>query len=60
MAKHSFDAAFGFAFLFAVGPSAHSAERVLDILQRQTQELVDAIAPGSAATWDRYLDAREP
>jgi hypothetical protein len=27
------------------------------ILQRQTQELLDAITTGSAGTWDRYLDS---
>lgn len=56
MTRHPFDVAFGLAFLLAVGPPARAAESVPDILQRQTQELVDAIAHGSAATWDRYLD----
>jgi ketosteroid isomerase-like protein len=56
MTKHSFDVALGFALLVAVGPPARAAESVPDILQRQTQELVDAIASGSTAVWDRYLD----
>ena len=50
--------AFGFAFLLAIGTPASAAENVADILRRQTQELVDAIATGSAAVWDRYLDER--
>jgi hypothetical protein len=54
MPKHRSAFAFGFAFLFAVGSAA--AENVPEILKRQTQELVDAIATGSAAVWDRYLD----
>lgn len=32
------------------------AEDVPATLQRQTQELVDAVSSGSAAVWDRYLD----
>jgi ketosteroid isomerase-like protein len=54
MAKHPF--AFGFASLFVIGAPAVAAENVPDLLRRQTQELVDAIATGSAAVWDRYLD----
>lgn len=48
--------AFGFAFLLAMGTPAGAAENAPDILKRQTQELVDAIAAGSATVWDRYLD----
>jgi ketosteroid isomerase-like protein len=44
------------ALLFAMGMPAGAAENVPDILKRQTQELVDAIATGRAAVWDRYLD----
>jgi ketosteroid isomerase-like protein len=43
-------------FLFAVGMPAGAAENVPDLLKRQTQEMVDAIATGKAAVWDRYLD----
>ncbi len=43
-------------FLFAVGMPAGAAENVPDILKRQTQEMVDAIATGKAAVWDKYLD----
>lgn len=46
----------GFAFFFAIGTPASAVENVPDILRRQTQELVDAIATGRAAVWDRYLD----
>jgi hypothetical protein len=34
-------------------PSAVEAE-----LKRTTQELLDAVAPGDRAVWDRYLDER--
>jgi hypothetical protein len=47
---------FALAFLFAVGTPAGAAENVPDILKRQTQEMVDAIATGGAAVWDKYLD----
>jgi Domain of unknown function (DUF4440)/Domain of unknown function (DUF3471) len=33
-----------------------AAEDVAAVLQRQTQEMVDAITDGKAAVWDRYLD----
>jgi ketosteroid isomerase-like protein len=56
MPKHPCASAFGFAFFFAIGSPAVAAERVPDILRRQTEELVDAIAAGKAAVWDRYLD----
>jgi len=49
MAKHPSASAFGFAFLFMIGSPAGAAENVPDILRRQTQELVDAIATGRAA-----------
>ena len=35
-----------------------AAEDIAGILQRQTQEMVDAVALGSAAVWERYLDDR--
>jgi hypothetical protein len=35
---------------------APAAEDVAGVLRRQTQELVDAIATGKAAVWERYLD----
>jgi hypothetical protein len=34
-----------------------TAEDVRALLQRQTQELVDALALGKTEVWDRYLDA---
>jgi uncharacterized protein DUF4440 len=48
------------AFVLAarpVPPPAPSVADVKAILQRQTQELLDAITSGSAAVWDRYLDS---
>jgi ketosteroid isomerase-like protein len=36
--------------------TAPAAESVSEILQRQTQELFDAIPAGAAAVWTRYLD----
>lgn len=41
----------------ALQPPSSASEDVAAILQRQTQELLDALAPGSRAVWDRYLDA---
>jgi ketosteroid isomerase-like protein len=38
----------------AVPPSPGS---VPDLLQRQTQEMMDAVGNGTAAVWERYLDA---
>jgi len=37
---------------------ALAAEDVAKVLQRQSQEMLDAITSGSAAVWDRYLDAK--
>jgi hypothetical protein len=56
MSRHSSASALLAAFLFTIGTPARAAESVPDILRRQTQELVDAIATGGAAVWDRYLD----
>jgi len=44
-----------FTAVLASGP-VRAAENVPELLRRQTQELVDAIATGSAEVWDRYLD----
>lgn len=35
---------------------AQPSEDVSALLQRQTQEMVDAVTAGQAAVWDRYLD----
>jgi len=43
------------ALLLRAAPS-RGDENVPDVLRRQTQELVDAIATGSKDVWDRYLD----
>jgi ketosteroid isomerase-like protein len=56
MPKNPSASAFVFAFLLAIGSPSCAAENVPDLLRRQAQELVDAIPPGSAAVWDRYLD----
>jgi hypothetical protein len=45
------------ALLFALRTPADAAENAADVLRRQTQELLDAITTGSAAVWERYLDA---
>jgi ketosteroid isomerase-like protein len=42
---------------FAVTIPVRASENTKEVLRRQTQELVDAITAGSAAVWDRYLDA---
>ena len=42
-------------FLMAV-PVAPKEEAVPVLLQRQTQEMVDALASGGAAVWEKYLD----
>src|SRR4029079_13549148 len=39
-------------------PAAPQAEDVAATLQRQTQELMDAITYGKAEVWDRYLDPK--
>jgi ketosteroid isomerase-like protein len=41
--------------LCAAGPAF--AEDASDLLKRQTQEMYDALVPGKAAVWDKYLDA---
>ncbi len=38
-------------------PPASANDDVTTTLQRQTQELLDAVSAGSAAVWDRYLDS---
>ncbi len=48
-------AAMSLAFLL-VASAAVPAESVRDLLLRQTQELLDAIAGGNTAVWDKYLD----
>ena len=35
-----------------------AADNTSEVLQRQTQELFDAIVPGNASVWERYLDER--
>jgi hypothetical protein len=50
-----------FALLAASSPSigapSSAPEDVRSVLQRQAQELIDAIAMGRAEVWERYLDA---
>ena len=46
-----------FVLLLAIATPATGVENVPDALRRQTQELLDAITAGSAAVWDKYLDA---
>jgi len=44
------------SLFFARGAGATPEAAVRDLLQRQSQELLDALVPGSVAVWDRYLD----
>jgi hypothetical protein len=46
------------AILLSSQTATPAAEDVAAVLGRQTQELIDAITTGSAAVWDRYLDAK--
>jgi hypothetical protein len=39
-------------------PAAPTAENAAAVLQRQTQELMDAITYGKAEVWNRYLDPK--
>jgi len=39
-------------------PAAPTEENAAAVLQRQTQELMDAITDGRAEVWSRYLDAK--
>ncbi|HEY4594155.1 MAG TPA: DUF4440 domain-containing protein [Thermoanaerobaculia bacterium] len=39
-------------------PAAPKGENDAAVLQRQTQELMDAITHGKAEVWERYLDAK--
>ena len=41
--------------VFACTSAAPPTEDVTALLKRQTQELMDAIAPGHAEVWQRYL-----
>ncbi len=53
MMKRSFLLA---ALLVLTPLAARAQEDVAALLQRQTQEMVDAIASGGAPVWDRYVD----
>jgi len=46
------------AVLFSAATATPASEDAGAVLHRQTQELMDAITHGSAAVWDRYLDAK--
>ena len=39
-------------------PAWVRADDVRDVLKRQTQELADAVGPGTVAVWDEYLDSQ--
>jgi ketosteroid isomerase-like protein len=43
--------------LAAFGAAPPLPESVPDLLQRQTQEMMDAVGSGGVAVWERYLDA---
>jgi ketosteroid isomerase-like protein len=44
------------AALAVSGAALPPSESVPDLLQRQTQEMMDAVGSGAAAVWERYLD----
>jgi hypothetical protein len=46
------------AVLLSAATATPASEDDAAVLHRQTQELMDAITHGSAAVWDRYLDAK--
>ena len=46
------------ALLLSVQAPARAAEDVGKVLERQTQELTDAVSSGTAAAWEKYLDAQ--
>jgi hypothetical protein len=46
------------AVLLSAATATPASEDAAAVLHRQTQELMDAITHGSAAVWDRYLDAK--
>lgn len=46
-----------FGAIGAAPARQQSTAAAADVLQRQTQELLDAVTSGSAAVWDRLLDA---
>jgi hypothetical protein len=46
------------AFILFFPLAARAQEDVSALLQRQTQEMVDAIASGGAKVWDRYVDEK--
>jgi hypothetical protein len=43
------------AVLLSPATALPAAEDAAEVLHRQTQELMDALAPGSASVWERYL-----
>jgi ketosteroid isomerase-like protein len=56
--RHRLVIALAFSAPFvASGAVPPSPESVPDLLQRQTQEMMDAVGNGAAAVWERYLDA---
>jgi ketosteroid isomerase-like protein len=57
MSKHSATLASLLTLVLVMGASAREAEDPGELLRRQTRELLDAITNGSAAVWERYLDA---
>src|SRR5437763_13365967 len=46
------------AFALNLQPQMLAADNTADILQRQTQELMDAVGTGSKAVWERFMDAK--
>jgi hypothetical protein len=56
MSKRAAAAVCVWSLALAVHGQAEPADKVADVLRRQTQELFDALATGSTAVWERYLD----
>src|SRR5215203_3619455 len=42
----------------ALAAEEGTSEDTAEVLRRQTQEMIDAVTTGSAAVWERYLDAK--
>ncbi len=45
-----------FSWALVSGAPGKAAEHDAEVLRRMTQDLLDAVAPGDAALWDKYLD----
>ena len=46
-----------FLLIMSFQSKARAADNTAEILERQTQELMDAVTYGKADVWERYMDA---